>query len=133
MNVTSVNSTTASGKGKAIGTAAGGGIGAAYIFKNRKDIFEKSIKSAFNQIEAAGKDISKNKAMAVAGAVCAVTVGVCALAGRVIGGLAGKAADKISAKKTEESVKKIISESIQKDIADMKPMTIGELEEYLEE
>lgn len=105
MNVTSVNSTTASRKGKAIGTAAGGGIGAAYIFKNRKDIFEKSIKSALNQIEAAGKDISKNKAMAVAGAVCAVTVGAAALAGRAIGGVIGKVVDKHNAKKQEKFMK----------------------------
>lgn len=111
MNVSAVNSSTATQKGKKIGTVAGFGVGGAYVAKNGKDVFESAMKT----LNEASQDVlSKNKATAIAVGVCAAVIGGLALAGRAIGTAVGKIVDKHNEKKAIENIKEGLAEEIAK-------------------
>lgn len=103
MNITPINSTNSTQKGKKIGTAAGFGIGTAFAIKNAKDTFIKATAQAANKVggKAAG--------YAIASGVCALAIGATTLAGRAIGSLV----DKITQKSSEKTLKKVIAQTVE--------------------
>jgi len=133
MDVKAVNYNVGTQKGKKIGTAAGLGAGGAYLLKNRKDIFETAVQQGMNQLQAAGKNVSKNTAYVVAGGVCALGLGAAAVAGRAIGGLIGKVIDQIALKKAVSNVKKAVAEAVSQSpiIKEKEPIHISELDKML--
>ncbi len=126
MNVSVVNSTTSTQKGKKIGTIAGLGVGGAYVAKNGKDIFQSGI----NALKSADS-VNVKKAKAIAFGVCAIVVGGMALVGRITGGLIGKAMDKKKEKQLE--IQNMLAGAIQKeiDIGNNKPVSISKLKAEL--
>ena len=111
MNVSKVDSGSATQKGKTIGTIAGLGGRLAYVAKKEgKDIFVNAGK------EAVEKGLSSKLGVAVkAGAVGLVAAGF-ALGGRLIGAAIGKLIDNHNAKKQKEIIlNELMAESL-KDI-----------------
>ena len=127
MNVSLVNATTSTQKGKKIGTIAGFGVGSAYVAKNGKDIFQSGI-NALTTADSA----NVKKAKAIALGVCAFVVGGLALVGRITGGLIGKAMDKKKEKQLE--IQNMFAGAIQNEIdkGNHKPVSISELKAKLE-
>ena len=127
MNVSLVNATTSTQKGKKIGTIAGFGVGGVYVAKNGKDIFQSGI----NALKTADS-VNVKKAKAIALGVCAVVVGGLALVGRITGGLIGKAMDKKKEKQLE--IQNMFAGAIQNEIdkGNHKPVSISELKAKLE-
>ncbi len=110
MKTNLVGSVNASQKGTTIGMMTGLGAGSAYLIKNRKDIFEKGIQSGINAAKEAGKTISKNKSIAIAGGVAAAIIGTTTAAGALIGKGVGKLVDKHNQKENDLKVlKELIS------------------------
>ena len=127
MNVSLVNATTSTQKGKKIGTIAGFGVGGVYVAKNGKDIFQSGI----NALKTADS-INVKKAKAIALGVCAVVVGGLALVGRITGGFIGKVIDKNKEKQMQNQ--DLLTAAIQKKIDDgsFKTNSISELKAKLE-
>lgn len=127
MNVSGVNSTTSTQKGKKIGTVAGFGVGGAYVAKNGKDIFQSGI----NALKSADS-VSVKKAKAIALGVCTAVVGGLALVGRITGGLIGKAIDKKNEK--QMNINQQVADAVQKviDNDNVKTYSIDELKAELE-
>ena len=128
MNISLVNSTTSTQKGKKIGTVAGFGVGGAYVAKNGKDIFQ----SGLNALKSADS-ASVKKAKAIAFGVCAAVVGGLALVGRITGGLIGKIIDKKNDK--QEKLQNELPDALQKviDEDNLKTFYVEELEELAKE
>lgn len=99
MNLSGIKSTIGSIKNpaKKIGTAAGAGVGVAYILKNRKDIFLKSAQ------EAAEKLGSNKKGIAIASGVALAFVTASTVIGRAVGAIIDKISEKISEKKSQKA------------------------------
>lgn len=125
MNITPINSTNSTQKGKKIGTVAGFGVGSAYVLKNAKDTFIKATTAA------AGKVGGKAIGYAIAGGISAIAIGATTLAGRTI----GAAIDTITQKTKENAAKKALAKTLSEQIAksDMNVVKLSDLEAMLEE
>ncbi len=120
MNVSKIESGSATQKGKKIGTIAGFGARLAYVAKKEgKDIFVNAGK------EAVEKGLSSKVGVAVkAGIVGAIAAGF-ALGGRLIGGAIGKLIDKHNAKKQNEV---LLKDAVAKALKDAKTIKVNELD-----
>ncbi len=125
MNISPVNSTNSTQKGKKIGTAAGFGVGSAFVIKNAKDTFVKATAAAAEKV--GGKALG----YAIAGGVSALAIGATTLAGRTIGTLVDKVTQKASEKAAKAALAKSISENIAK--SDMNVVKLDTLESMINE
>ena len=98
----SIRKETDSYKGTALGSVAGTGVGAAYLLKNKEDIFVQRVKESLTNYQTKKYGI-------IAGAIAAVTtlfvtIGV----GATFGKLVGSISDKIKFKKALENCEKTV-------------------------
>lgn len=107
VNVNQVNSTQKAAK---LGSTVGVGVGAAYLIKNRQDIFVNTIKQSVKEYGSKKNGII---GCAVAGAATLLaTTGI----GAAVGGVIGKIVDTVNSKKAEKETKQMLAEMLQKQV-----------------
>ena len=108
-------------KATKIGSAAGVGVGAAYLLKNKEDIFIQRAK------ESMAKYGTKKYGVISAAVVAAGTL----LATTGIGAMVGNIIDKIKFKKQETQVKQMLAEVLQKGIDEKNVQETTSMDELL--
>ena len=108
-------------KATKIGGAAGIGVGAAYLLKNKEDIFIQRAK------ESMAKYGTKKYGVISAAVVAAGTL----LATTGIGAMVGNIIDKIKFKKQETQVKQMLAEVLQKGIDEKNVQETTSIDELL--
>lgn len=108
-----------------IGTAVGFGVGAAYLLKNKQDVFVNTLKNSVNKYGSKKYGILKAILMGIS--TMAVSTGVGAAIGK-------KITDSIKLKNVKQELAEMVSKSIEEQgIDETHEYSVGELEALLEE
>ena len=108
-------------KATKIGSAAGVGVGAAYLLKNKEDIFIQRAKESMAKYGT--KKYGIISAAIVATGTLLATTGIGAMVGNII--------DKIKFKKQETQVKQMLAEVLQKGIDEKNVQETTSMDELL--